>query len=465
LGSAERPARARSPVGAELLLGAAALTAALAVGVLAAHDPLLAVAAAAAAVAIPLAVLRPTLITSVLVFSVFAEAITVGGTTVGRLTAPLALVAVTSQVLHAPVRLRGAALSLGLIAGYVLLAVASLIWTVNVPGTMDALSTLMVSLVYMAAFAALIRDQKDLQRLMAAVAVSSVALAVLWIGQYAIGVDRRFNVAGDPNFFAAAQVVALPLVVVRLSLEADAARRLFLYLAIAVIAASVLSTVSRGGFVTLAIVVLLIVLLPSRLLFPSARQKAAFLLTALIGLGVLFPFAWGELRDRFEVGFSRSNVAGGRGDLWMAAATGYRLHPLSGLGFGAFKPVSFELLRNTPGVELEEHLRSSVRSGQYVHNAFLGSLAELGPLGLALFVGVLGASAARFRRAAREARAAGLPMVRAVANALLLGLVGLVLTSLLLSTETSRVLWVLVGSSLSLPALIPLQGPPGHAET
>lgn len=455
----------RRPGGAEFLVGVVALTGALAVGVLAAHDPVLAVGAAAALVAVPVAVLRPTLIAPVLVFSLFAEAITVGGTTVGRITAPLALVAVTSQVLQAPARLRDASLSLGLIAGYALLAIASLVWTVNVPGTLDALSTLMVSLVYMAAFATLIRAPRDLRRLLSAVAVSSAALAILWIGQYAIGVDRRFNLAGDPNFFAAAQVVALPLVVVRLSLERDAVGRLALYLAVAVVAASVLSTVSRGGFITLAVVVLLIVLLPSRVLFPSARQKTAFLLTALIGLGVLFPLAWGDLRNRFEVGLSRSNVAGGRGDLWMAAGTGYRQHPVTGLGFGGFKAVSFQLLRTTPGVQIEEHLRPSVRSGEYVHNAFLGTLAELGPLGLALFVGVLGASAARLRRAARDARAAGLPLVRSVANAVLLSLVGLALASLLLSTETSRVLWVLVGLSLSLPGLARLQGPSPNAET
>jgi putative inorganic carbon (HCO3(-)) transporter len=448
-----------------VILGSVSLIAALALGVLAAHDPIIAGAALAAMVAVPVAVLRPTLIAHVLVFSIFAEAVTVGGTTVGRLTAPLALVAVISQVLQAPARLRGGALSLGLIAGYILLAVASLAWTVSVPSTLDALATLLVSLVYMAAFAVLIRSARDLRRLLASFSISSAALALLWIGQYALGVDRRFNVAGDPNFFAAAQVVALPLAVVRLSREADALRRSALFLAIALITASVLSTVSRGGFITLIVVVLLIVLLPSRLLFPSSKEKVAFLLTALVGLALLFPLAWGDLRNRFEVGFSQSNVAGGRGDLWSAAVTGYQQHPVTGLGYGGFKAVSFQLLAITPGAKLEEHLRFSVRSGEYVHNAYIGSLAELGPLGLALFLGILGTAAARFRRAARYARSAGVPFVKAVANGLLLSLMALSLASVLLSTETSRVLWALVGLSLALPGVVRLQGGPGHAET
>jgi O-antigen ligase len=450
----------------DLGLGLALSAAAGGVGVLAAHDPVLAVASLAVMVALPVAVLKPSLVLYPLVLSIFAEAVTVGGTTLGRLTAPLALVAVVAQVLQSPVRLRRAALPMVLIGGYALLALASLAWTVSVPETVEALTTLSVSLVYGAAFAVLVRTARDLRHLLAAFALSSTALALLWIGQYAIGIDRRFNVAGDPNFFAASQVVALPLVVVMLSWERDAMRRLALYLAVAVIAASVLSTVSRGGFVTLLVIVLLILVLPSRLVFPSPRQKAAFVLTALVGLAVLSPLAWGDLRHRFEVGFGQSNVAGGRGDLWRAAATGYRQHPLGGLGYGGFRGVSFQLLRNTPGVDLDTHLRFAVRRGEYVHSAYVGSLAELGPLGLGLFLGILGTAAARFRRTAREARAAGYSFASSVANGLLLSLLALGLASALLSTETSRVLWILVGLSLALPGLVPrLQRGTSGAET
>jgi O-antigen ligase len=445
----------RSRIVTDLGLGLVLSAVAAAVGVLAARDPILAVAVLAAVVAVPLAVLRPSLVLPVLVLSIFAEAVTVGGTTLGRLTAPLALVAVVSQVLQSPVRLRRATFSLILIGGYALLALASLAWTVSVPATVEALTTLAVSLVYGAAFAVLVRTSRDLHRLLTAFALASTSLALLWIGQYALGIDRRFNVAGDPNFFAASQVVALPLVVVLLSRERDALRRVALYVAIALIAASVLSTVSRGGFITLTVIVLLILVLPSRLLFQSPKQKAAFLLTALIGLAVLSPLAWGDLRHRFEAGLGQSNVAGGRGDLWLAATAGYRQHPVAGLGFGAFRAVSFQLLRSTPGVDLQSHLRFAVREGEFVHNAYLGSLAELGPVGLGLFLGILGAAAARFRRTAREARAAGRSFERSVAGGLLLSLLALALASALLSTETSRVLWVLVGLSLALPGLVP----------
>jgi O-antigen ligase len=220
-----------------------------------------------------------------------------------------------------------------------------------------------------------------------------------------------------------------------------------------VIADSVVSTLSRGGFITLAVVVGLLMLLPSRPLFGSRREKAAFFTAAAIGLALLLPLAWGPLAHRFERGFSQSKVAGARSDLWLAALHGYQMHPLNGLGYGGFQAASFQLLRSTPGVNLAAHLRFR-EGGEFVHNAYIGSLAELGPLGLVLFVGILGATGRSLRRTARRAKAAGDSFLRSVANALLIGLLTFALSSFLLSTETSRALWLIVGLSLALPRLI-----------
>jgi hypothetical protein len=46
-----------------------------------------------------------------------------------------------------------------------------------------------------------------------------------------------------------------------------------------------------------------------------------------------------------------------------------------------------------------------------------------------------------------------------VANALLIGLVAFALASLLLSTETSRILWFIVGMSLALPGMVRAAAP------
>ena len=442
-----------------LAVAGAALCVAAVIGALVPISPALAVGALVAVVAAPAAVIKPRLIPHVLVVSIFAEALTIGGVTVGRLVAPLALVAVISQAFTAPPRLRDARLTLGLVAAYTLLAIASIVWTVDVKATLDSLASLGVSLVYMLGFATLLRTRKDLRAVMWTMLGSSIVLGWLWISQFASGVDRRFSSAGDPNFFAALQVIVLPLFVVLASTQASLGRRLFLYVALAVIGDSVVSTLSRGGFVTLLMVVALIVLLPSRVLFTAPREKLAFFAAALIGLAILLPLAWGPLGERFNEGFRQSHVAGDRGDLWLAAVHGYALHPVTGLGYGGFGGETFQLLRSTPGVNLAAHARFR-DSGEYVHNAYLGSLAELGPIGLVLFVGILGAAARSLRRTARRARAVGDGFLRSVANALLVGLLALAASSFLLSTETSRALWLMVGMSLALPRMVAPPRPP-----
>jgi O-antigen ligase len=404
-------------------------------------------------VVLPAAVLKPTWVVYGLVFTVHAEAVTIGGYAVGRLAAPVALVAVISQLLDSPTRLRDARLTLWLVAGYTLWAVASMLWTVGVAESIVSVGSLTISLVYMFAFATIIRTEKNLNGLLWAVTLSSLSLAVVWIGQYLAGVDRRYSAVGDPNYFAAYQVITLPLVVVLLSSQASVLRRAFLYLAIAVIADSVVTTLSRGGFGVLVVVLLLVALLPSRVLFPSRREKAAFLIICGIGVSLLVPLAWAPLQQRFEVGFKETNLAGDRQDVWLAAWHGYLEHPVLGLGIGGFRGVTFQLLRVTPGVNLARHVRF-LGEGEYVHNAYLGSLAEVGPLGLALWLGILSSAGRSLRRTARRARSRDNPLLRQVANALLIGLVAFALASLLLSTETSRILWFIVGMSLALPGMV-----------
>lgn len=429
-----------------------ALAGAAASGLLAAYQTELGVAAAVALIAVPMSVLYPKLVVHVLLVATFANTLTLGGVTVGRLVAPLALLAIVTSIARSPVRTRWSRATLISMFAYSTIAVASLVWTESTPGTVEEVGALALSLLYAFAFAVLLREPRDLTALLWVVASCSIFLALLWISRYLSGVDRRFNDAGDPNFFAALQVVSLPLVMVLAARARTRLRRTLLYGGVALIAASVVSTLSRGGLLTLLVATMLITLLPTRELFRSRAQKRNLFVASMIGLGLLLGFAWGDVAHRFEVGFNQEHVAGGRGDLWLAAWHAYEDHPLGGIGYGAFHDQSFQWLRNTPGVNLEEHLRF-VDSGEYVHNAYLGSLAELGPLGLAAFLGVLYYAARSLRATGRRARAAENDLVAACANALFVSLLAFCVSSVFLSTETSRSLWLLIGLSIALPSI------------
>lgn len=449
------------PRSAVFVVGAVAVAAAI--GVVAVVSPILAIAAAVGGIAVPAAVLRPKLVVHLLVVSIYAEALAIGGVTVGRLVAPLALIAVASQLVNAPARLSGARTTLRFVGAYTVMAAVSLIWTASPDGTLFALGSLAIALVYMAAFAVLVRDLADVRKLLWTVTISAVVLGLWWIGSYAAGVDRFSTGAGDPNFLAAFQAIAIPLVLVLAASTRDGAVRAALYGAIAIIAASVIATLSRGGSLTLLAEVLALAAIPSAALFRSRARKAAFFLVAGFALVMFLSVAGGALSQRFQIGFAQTNIAGSRGDLWMAAWHGYRQHPVFGLGYGGFKAESFQLLSETPGVNLPFHLAFRLRPGEYVHNAYLGTLTELGPLGLFLFGGILVATATSLIRTSRRARAAGEAFLRSVANGLLVGLLAFVVASMLLSSETARTLWLIIGLSLALPSMVPTGDAEGEA--
>lgn len=459
LGARTRHQRFAAPPPATIFLVGAAGAAAATVGLLAAISPSMAAGALVALLALPVAVVRPRLVLHVLAPTVFLEAITVGGVTVGRLAAPLALLAVLSHLINGGTRLRGGALTAWLGAGYAALAAASYAWTVSPAGTTAALGSLAVSLAYGAAFALLLADREVVRSLLWSVTASAVLLSGFWLTQFLTGAARQDNAAGDPNFVAAFLVMAIPLVLVNAAHERTRLRRGLAYLALAPIAGAVVATLSRGGFGAIVLVASVIALVRPRALFPSGRTKAAFFGAAGIGLALLLPLAWAGLAERFSAGFSQTaSAVGGRSDLWKAALHAFRLHPLAGLGYGGFRATSFTLLAATPGVNLVSHLRSAVWSGEYAHSAFLGSLAELGPLGFALLVGVILSAWASLRRTARRARIAGDGFLRATSNALSIALASYAASSFLLSTETSRALWLLVGLSVAL-ARMPTPGP------
>jgi len=105
-------------------------------------------------------------------------------------------------------------------------------------------------------------------------------------------------------------------------------------------------------------------------------------------------------------------------------------------------------------VSLLRHLQFRYLNGEYVHDVYLGSLAELGPLGLLLFLGILAATARSLVRTGRRARAGGDAFVRSIASALLVSLVAYGVASVFLSSETSRILWMIIGLSLALPGMV-----------
>jgi hypothetical protein len=443
--SRQRAARAGPPVG---LVAFAVLVASI-VGVLTALSPSAAVAVAVGAIVVPAAMLRPKLVIYVLVATVFTEFLAVGGLTVGRLVAPIAVIAVIAESVHAPVHLRGGGRVLAFVLGYAFVALASLLWTESSTGTLGQLGSLAIALVYMGAFAVLVRTPLDLRRLFGVMAVCSAVLGAFWIASYLLQVGRGATGAGDPNFFAGDQAVALAAVVALAAYAKTPGRRVLLFLLVAVIAASVVASLSRSGILALLTAGLLMLILPSSMLFRTRSRKVMFFAAAALGLAIILPLAGSALGHRFETGVA--HAGGNRRDLWLAAATAYKQHPVLGIGYGAFQPNMWEWMKQTHGVDLTGFSPKLKQTGQPVHNAYLQSLTELGPVGLIMFVGLILATGRSFYRTARLTSDR---FLRSSCVALLIGLFAFCIAAALLPVATSRTLWMFVGLGLALPGII-----------
>ena len=412
--------------------------------------------------------IQPSSLLMVLIATVFLELIKVGGLTVTRLIAPIALIVVVVSAVKKENEIRVQAPLIWAFA-YAIWALASGFWSVSVGGTTYLLQSLAIALVYMLCFASLLTTRRELERVLIAISALSLVLGVLstlaFIGRPVLGFGvlqegRVQGGTGDPSFFAATQLIALPLILV---LAANTQRPLFrnmLYLVALVNLGSVLSTVSRGGIISLAAVMLILLVMPARTMFRSPGQKRVALAALFVGGSIFITHYSADLTPRLETIYSRSSDQTGSGRLaiWPAAWEAFNERPFTGIGYGAFADTSIDRIFATPGSSITGF---NVHREE-VHNVYLGTATELGIPGLALFLGILISTFIALRRTARRAREAGEEFVANVANALVVGLASWCVGSLFIETETSRPLWIIVGITLALPKLIPESARPSE---
>jgi O-antigen ligase len=337
----------------------------------------------AAAVAIGAGVaiaIDPAFILVILAASIFLEEVRVEGATVSRVLAPIALFTFVLQLVRGRASIRVSPPLLWALA-YGVWAIASGLWTESVSGTLVALASLGIALTYMLSFASLSDSPLVLRRVLWTLVLASFLLGVLSFPQVSeplhlgqlLKSGRSQGGVGDPNYFAATQLVVLSLVIV---LTAEAKKRwvqLGLYAVVLVIIGSILSSLSRGGFLGLAVLLALFVVVPFRVVFRSRRRKAVALVALALGLAAVSAREAPVLRTRLETLIGNKQPSGthgsGRVDLWKAAMTGVHEHPWLGLGYGAFRRESRQLLLTTPGVDLETQPPNL--PNQPAHNTYL----------------------------------------------------------------------------------------------
>lgn len=443
----------------------------IAIGALSAVGPAALIPLAVAVVVPATVLLWGATMTDVLIASIFLEVLSFGGLTLSRLLAPVALVVVTLALIKGRVSFRPGPLIVPMTA-YVLWAIASGIWSVSLPHTLEIQASLIIALVYMVSFATLVHDERDLHRTLVVLALASFVIGMLstlsfaGIQILASGGDlqggRGQGGVGDPNFFANVQLVAMPLILVLAATARSTFARAFFGFATIVAITSIFATLSRGAMIALVVIALILPFLPAHWLLGTRRQKAFVLLALAVCMAGLFtrPTFRQEVVSRVQTLFvskteqaaDGASAGSGRTELWKAAFASIEERPWIGLGLGAYPSQVNRLLFETPGVRLD--LISSHPNGIEAHSAYIGTTADLGFIGLAAFVSMVLTTMAWLARLAARARRVGADFLGRIATALVLSMVGWAISSTFIETETARPLWIIMGLTFALGKLI-----------
>ncbi len=308
-----------------------------------------------------------------------------------------------------------------------------------------ALDLLLVPIVFWA-----VRERRHVVAIFG-VFITGALLSVLWGltqgkvsgGAAAAQVGRLSGANVEANVLATLLIVCVVLAFALTLVLRDApvARRFAAFAAVAALAAF-FGTFSRGGLISLAVVVL------AGCLY-AGRGRPAFL--ALIVVVAIVGAVFVSTDTSGTVSRITSTSTSGRSDIWKIGLRMVRANPVVGVGSGNYQIVEPQYLNTEPGQILRGDL--IVTTPLPAHNIYLHILAEMGIIGLALFLTVLGLALRCAIRAVSLFRASGQRSLEILGRALVISLVGILTADFFVSDQYSKQLWLLLALCPALLAI------------
>jgi putative inorganic carbon (HCO3(-)) transporter len=460
------------------LLELGVLVAGAAVGYMTHLNPTYAVAGALTLAIVIAIALSVDVLPVFLVTTIFVEPLAAGpGLRIGRLAAVLALAVVLTYLLAGGrTRLRPNALLVlaGACGAWIMV---SFYWAEDESLVIKTGGQYALAFAYMLAFAVVVRTPRQLKTILTAMVVGSVVFGLFSfaVSTGSLGEQRVTGLHGDPNFFALYQLVVLPAILVLVAIDSRIEWRPLFYAVIGFITASVVLSQSRMGLLLMIGVVVVTLLLPARFFFALATQKLAYLGSLLLIGSLVALSAPAGVLNRASTILTAVNPRGdqgsGRVELWRAAWNAFEENSLLGLGAGNFYGEALDFLQQTPGVRGSFIAYSAQFQGRPAHSIYLDALADLGIVGFAIIVLVIGLAGRYLFLAYRRAQAANDLELERIAVALLLMLTATAVAGIFLSIGLGKLLWILVGLALALDAMTkrlaptPAARPPPDAPT
>ena len=207
---------------------------------------------------------------------------------------------------------------------------------------------------------------------------------------------------------------------------------------------AILGTVSRGGIISLAVVLVLAAVFSGR----GRRSGAIALLVAVSFSAAIYiaAIAPSHVRERI----TQSDGGTGRSDLWTIGWRMVQNDPLLGVGAGNFPIVSVHYLLRPGTITRSDFI---VDNPKVAHNIYLEIPAELGIIGLALFLSIIGFTLRCGIRASRVFADLGDRDMEILARSIVLAAAGMLTANLFISQQFSKPLWLLLSAGPALLAL------------
>jgi O-antigen ligase len=247
---------------------------------------------------------------------------------------------------------------------------------------------------------------------------------------------------GDPNYFAQMMLVMVPIALDRLWNEKHGILRFLAGWALGVCAFTVILTYSRGGFISMVIMVVAWLTIYHR---GQLRYLMAVAIVALLLISVLPSQFTERISTLTELLPGRSSSAGGMAqDLSLRGRTSEMLVALQ--MFADHPILLYQEYAQRFGLEF----RSEVRQA---HNLYLEIASETGLLGVFSFTVLLWGMFSSIWRAQQSLARNGLTSISNMVAAYAFGLLGFLISALFIHAVYFRNFWVLAGIALAIPRM------------
>jgi putative inorganic carbon (hco3(-)) transporter len=342
-------------------------------------------------------------------------------------------------------------------AAFLMWAIASALWASDPGAAVSSTARIAQGPLLVVALVGLVKDEHGIHVLCATFVGGATLSAIVGLSGVthadtsAVGDSRLTGGIGDPNYLAA---ILIPAVFLALFTSFGRAGlfRPFIAAAGLICLLALFLTQSRGGIVALAVTIVCVIAYAGRL-----RRRIVGAISGVLALGAIYliliapPHALGRL-TQFTAGGGT-----GRTDLWKVARHAYDAHPIEGIGLG-----NFTIVEPTYAVTYQSDLPRAdlvVTQRNVVHNTYLHIAAELGTVGIALFMALLWSILSSTRRAVAVATNRNLWRLELAGRGIHVGVIGMLTAFVFLTAQYEKQLWLTLALALAFARVVDARAP------